>query len=117
MPDHPRDHRPETRAHRTWALPAAGSALLVAAAWCVADAAAGRMASAASAASSSAASSAAPAPAVALPAPGDLAPGIEQRLAKWKPVAMPWQSAGLSARERQLGEKLVEACRQVESIY
>jgi len=63
---------------------------------------------------------AAPAPgatAVALPAPSDLAPDLEQRLAKWKPVAMPWQSAGLSARERQLVEKLVEACRQLESIY
>ena len=30
---------------------------------------------------------------------------------------MPWQSAGLGARERQLVEKLVEACRQLESIY
>jgi hypothetical protein len=115
MPDHPRDRRPEPRELRTLALHAAGVALLVAAAWCLAGAAAGRMASAASAVSASAASSAAPA--VALPAPRDLAPGIEQRLAKWKPVAMPWQSAGLSARERQLVEKLVDACRQLESIY
>jgi hypothetical protein len=88
------------------------------------------MASAASAPSAASASpavsavSAAPAapaaprsPAVALPAPADLAPGLEQRLAKWKPVPMPWQSAGLSVRERQLVEKLVEACRQLESIY
>jgi len=55
--------------------------------------------------------------AAALPTPADVAPDLEQRLAKWKPVAMPWQSAGLSARERQLVEKLVEACRQLESIY
>lgn len=53
----------------------------------------------------------------ALSAPGDIAPDLQQRLAKWKPVAMPWRSAGLSARERQLVEKLVEACRQLESIY
>ena len=124
MPDHPHPPRPEPRALRTWLLPAAYAAVLAAAAWCLPDVVAGGMASAASAASApsapsaaSTASAAARAPAVALPTPGDLAPGLEQRLAKWKPVAMPWQSAGLSARDRQLVEKLVEACRQLESIY
>src|SRR5260370_159219 len=116
MPDHL--HRSEPRALPAWAVPAAGVAVLAIPAWCLADAAAGRIAFASSGAAATAAASAAvPAPAVALPAPGDLAPGLEQRLAKWKPVAMPWQSAGLSARERQLVEKLVEACRQLESIY
>jgi hypothetical protein len=126
MADHPRPRRPEPRALRTWLLPAACVAVLAAAAWALPDAVAGRMAHAASTAAATApsaaaappaASAAARAPAVALPASGDLAPGLEQRLAKWKPVAMPWQSAGLSARERQLVEKLVEACRQLESIY
>ncbi len=116
MPDHL--HRSEPRALPAWAVPAAGAAVLAITAWCLADAAAGRIAFASSGAAATAAASAAvPAPAVALPAPRDLAPGLEQRLAKWKPVAMPWQSAGLSARERQLVEKLVEACRQLESIY
>ncbi|HXO28429.1 MAG TPA: Zn-dependent hydrolase [Thermoanaerobaculia bacterium] len=122
MPDHLHPRRPEPRALRAWLVSAAGAAVLAATAWFLPDAVAGRMASAAAAAPSAAsappaASAAARAPAVALPAPADLAPGLEQRLAKWKPVAMPWQSAGLSARERQLIEKLVEACRLLESIY
>ena len=114
----------EPRALRGWLLLAVCVAVLAAAAGSLPDAMAGRMAAAASTAAAPSAASAPPAasaaaraPAVALPAPGDLAPGLEQRLAKWKPVAMPWQSAGLSARERQLVEKLVEACRQLESIY
>jgi hypothetical protein len=102
-------YRLEPRAGHYWVLLAAGVALLVVTAWCLPAAAAGR--------SESVASAAARVPAVALPAPADLAPGLEQRLAKWKPVAMPWRSAGFSARERQLVEKLVEACRQLESIY
>ncbi len=126
MPEHLDPRRPEPRALRPWLLPAAAAAVLAAAAWSLPDAVAGRLAPAAAAAATSAApaASAPPAasaavqtPAVSLPAPGDLAPGLEQRLAKWKPVAMPWHSAGLSARERQLVEKLVEACRQLESIY
>jgi hypothetical protein len=47
----------------------------------------------------------------------DVAPGLEQRLAKWKPVELPWTGEGLSDREKQLVQKLVEACRMVESIY
>jgi hypothetical protein len=47
----------------------------------------------------------------------DAAPDVAQRLAKWKPVKMPWSGAGLTARERQLVQKLVAACRQLESIY
>jgi hypothetical protein len=45
------------------------------------------------------------------------APDLEQRLAKWKPVAMPFDDSRLGPRERQLVDRLVEACRQVESIY
>jgi len=38
-------------------------------------------------------------------------------LSKWKPVQMPFHSAGLSARERELVDKLVEACRYLDAIY
>jgi hypothetical protein len=39
------------------------------------------------------------------------------RLAKWKPVEMAFHAQGLSARERQMVEKLVEACRLINSVY
>jgi hypothetical protein len=44
-------------------------------------------------------------------------PDLAERLAKWKPVEMPFHSEGLTARERQEVEKLVEACRYLEDIY
>jgi hypothetical protein len=52
-------------------------------------------------------------------APADLkvAPDLEQRLSKFRRVRMPFQTAGLSAREVQLVHKLVEACGYLESIY
>ncbi|MBV8202570.1 MAG: Zn-dependent hydrolase [Acidobacteria bacterium] len=83
----------------------AGAAVSILAAWSWSAATAGR------------------APAGAVPAakaalsPADAAPDVALRLAKWKPVDMPWTGAGLSARERQLVDQLVEACRQLESIY
>jgi hypothetical protein len=95
---------PESRA--LLALSLAGAAVSLVAAWCLPAAAAGRAPTAA----------AAPATAAAL-SPADAAPDLAQRLAKWKPVEMPWTGAGLSARERQLVDKLVEACRHLESIY
>ena len=42
---------------------------------------------------------------------------LDERLAKWKPVQMPFHSAGLTARERQMVEKLVEASRQLDAAY
>ncbi len=42
---------------------------------------------------------------------------IAQRLARWKPVEMPFHSETLNARERQEVDKLVEASRQMEAIY
>src|SRR5581483_11652458 len=42
---------------------------------------------------------------------------LDERLAKWKPVQMPYHSEGQTARERQLVEKLVDASRYMESIY
>ena len=52
-------------------------------------------------------------------APADLkvAADLGQRLAKFQHVRMPFQKAGLSAREQQLVRKLVEACGYLESIY
>lgn len=47
----------------------------------------------------------------------DVAPDVPRRLAKWKPVDMPFHGSGLTPRERQLVDRLVAACRQLESIY
>jgi hypothetical protein len=40
-----------------------------------------------------------------------------ERLAQWKQVNMPFHSAGLSARERQMVEKLVDASQLLDDIY
>jgi len=40
-----------------------------------------------------------------------------ERLARWKPVEMPFHSQSLNARERQMVEKLVEACRLLDDVY
>src|SRR5579863_2894836 len=45
------------------------------------------------------------------------APDIAARLAKWKPIDMPWDEKALSPRERQMVERLVAACRELESVY
>ncbi len=49
--------------------------------------------------------------------PADAAPDVPRRLAKWKPVDMPFHGSGLTPREQQLVRQLVVACRQLESIY
>jgi hypothetical protein len=46
-----------------------------------------------------------------------IAPDLATQVAKFKPVKMPYDSAHLSPRERQLVAKLVEACQALESIY
>src|SRR5579862_925605 len=46
-----------------------------------------------------------------------VASDIAQRLARWKPVNMPFHSETLSAREKQEVAKLVEAARDMEAIY
>jgi hypothetical protein len=51
------------------------------------------------------------------PANLKVAPDLEQRLAKFRRVQMPFRTAGLSAREQQLVRKLVEASGYLESIY
>ena len=40
-----------------------------------------------------------------------------ERLAKWKPVEMPFHSAGLSPKEVQMVDQLVEACRLLDKVY
>src|SRR5271165_6375724 len=44
-------------------------------------------------------------------------PDLGRRLARFKPVRMPFNGAGLTERERQMIDQLVMACRQIESIY
>ena len=51
------------------------------------------------------------APAAAPPA------DLDARLARWKPVEMPFHAEKLSARERRMVERLVDACRALENIY
>jgi hypothetical protein len=46
-----------------------------------------------------------------------IAPNLNRELAKFKPVGMPFDSAKLKPRERQMVGKLVEACQYLESIY
>ena len=46
-----------------------------------------------------------------------VAPDIPARVARWKPVDMPFDESRLSPRERELVEKLVAASRQIENIY
>lgn len=44
-------------------------------------------------------------------------PDLDRRLAQWRPVAMPFDTKGLSERERQMLDQLVAASREVEQIY
>jgi hypothetical protein len=46
-----------------------------------------------------------------------IAPNLMEEVAKFKPVRMPFDSAHLTERERQMVGKLVEACQDLESIY
>lgn len=46
-----------------------------------------------------------------------IAPNLATQAAKFKPVQMPYDSAHLTPRERQMVAKLVEACQALESIY
>src|SRR5712671_1983166 len=46
-----------------------------------------------------------------------VAPDLDQRLAKFRRVHMPFNRTGLTAREQQMVRKLVEACGYLESIF
>src|SRR5438874_13281086 len=45
------------------------------------------------------------------------APGLDKRLAQWKPYPIAFDERTLSPRERQMVEKLVMASRYLEDIY
>src|SRR5262245_42185466 len=45
------------------------------------------------------------------------APDLEQQLARFKVVRMPYNRASLTPRERQMIDQLVLACRALESMY
>jgi hypothetical protein len=45
------------------------------------------------------------------------APDLDRRLARFKPVRMPYVTTGLSERERQMIDQLVVACRELENIF
>src|SRR5436190_4714248 len=44
-------------------------------------------------------------------------PDLDRRLSQWQPVAMTFDAAALSERERQMLDKLVAASREVEQMY
>jgi hypothetical protein len=46
-----------------------------------------------------------------------VAPGLDQRLAKFREVQMPFNASGLTEREKKLVEKLVDASRHLEQIF
>jgi hypothetical protein len=46
-----------------------------------------------------------------------VAPDLAQRLAKFKPVKMPFDSKGLTAREREMVDKLVDAAGLLDCVY
>ena len=50
-------------------------------------------------------------------APLGVVPDLDTRLARFKPLDMPFNRAALSLREQQLVEKLVDACNALEQIY
>jgi hypothetical protein len=47
----------------------------------------------------------------------NVVPDLDKRLARFKQVRMPYDSAALSPRERQMIDQLVIACRELENIY
>jgi hypothetical protein len=48
---------------------------------------------------------------------GQPAADIAARVARWKTVQMPFHSEGLTARDKQMVDKLVEACRLLNDVY
>ncbi len=48
---------------------------------------------------------------------GVIAPDLSSRLAKWRRVEMPYDASGLTDNQRQVVEKLVDACRYLDDIF
>ena len=55
--------------------------------------------------------------AISIAAPFGVAPDLDARLAKFRPIEMPFNRTGLSEREQELVEKLVDAANRIEQIY
>jgi len=51
------------------------------------------------------------------PEAANVAPDIDARLAKFRPVDMPFDHAALNVRERKLVDKLIDACQLLDTIY
>jgi hypothetical protein len=49
--------------------------------------------------------------------PLGVAPDLDARMAKFKPIEMPFNRGGLTDREQQLVQKLVDASNRIEQIY
>ena len=47
----------------------------------------------------------------------NIAPDLDRRLSRWRPVKMPFDSSGLSAREQRMIGKLVGACQYLDDIF
>src|SRR5258708_17036658 len=56
-------------------------------------------------------------PATSVAAALGVAPDLDARLARFKPVEMPFDRSGISKREQQLVEKLIDAANRIEQIY
>jgi hypothetical protein len=56
-------------------------------------------------------------PATSIALPLGVLPDLDLRLAKFKPMNMPFGHAGLSDREQKLVQKLVDAANRIEQIY
>jgi hypothetical protein len=48
---------------------------------------------------------------------GVVAPDLSSRLAKWRRVEMPFDTSGLTDNQRQVVDKLVDACRYLDDIF
>jgi len=51
------------------------------------------------------------------PAKLHVASDLDQRLAKFRPIQMPYRSANLTANEKKMVEKLVDASRYLGDIF
>lgn len=48
---------------------------------------------------------------------GVVAPDLQERVAKWRRVEMPFDASGLTENQQRVVDKLVDACRYVEDIF
>src|SRR6185369_13946184 len=46
-----------------------------------------------------------------------VAPDLDRRLARWRPVKMPFDKSGLNARDLNMIDKLALACHYMDEIF